>query len=99
MQYSKYIEQPELLDELRELLANVPTYAENWPSSEITSNTYRLYARRTPANEATQSLIDNIQVIIPISNRREKKAVDFQRLRLSHSEWGTAIEEISKKLD
>ena len=66
--YSKYIEQPELLDELRELLANVPTYVENWSSSEITSNTYRLYARRTPANKATQSLIDNIQATIPISN-------------------------------
>ena len=42
MHYSKYTKFPGLLDELRDLLRNVPTYVENWSSPIITADTYRL---------------------------------------------------------
>ena len=99
MHYSKYIEKPELLDELRLLLKEVPTYVTNWSSPEISSDTYRLYGRRTPANEATQNLINAIRSNISSENLREKQASDKQRLRLSLSDWGPASEETSKKLN
>ena len=99
MHYSKYIEKPELLDELRLLLKEVPTYVTNWSSPEISSDTYRLYGRRTPANEASQNLINAIRSNIPAENLREKHASDKQRLRLSLSDWGPASEETSKKLN
>ena len=53
MHYSKYIEYPELLGDLRVLLCNFPTYVQTWTSSQIYTDTYRLYGRRTTANEAT----------------------------------------------
>ena len=99
MHYSKYIEKPELLYELRLFLKEVSTYVTNWSSPEISSDTYRLYGRRTPANEATQNLINAIGSNISSENLGEKQASDKQRLRLSLSDWGPASEETSKKLN
>ena len=99
MHVSKYNESPELLDKLRDLLRNVPTYVTDWSSSEISSDTYRLYARKTPANEATRSFVDNIRSNIQNEDLREKLAIDKERIRLSHNEWGNASQETSKKLD
>ena len=58
MHYRKYTDFPGLLDELRDLLRNVPTYVENWSSPIITADTYRLYGRRVPANEATSDFVN-----------------------------------------
>ena len=99
MHYIKFTDKPELLDELRGLLHTVPTYVDNWSSPVITSDTYRLYSRRSPANEATQSFLSSVRANISNESLREKVAVDTQRLRLSHSEWTPASEETSKKLD
>ena len=99
MHHSQYIDHPELLDELRVLLHNVPTYVPTWTSPQISTDTYRLYGRRTPANEATQSFVDTIRANIPNEELREKAAVDTQRLRLSHIEWASASLDTSKKLD
>jgi hypothetical protein len=99
MHHSQYIEHPELLDELRVLLRNVPTYVPTWTSPQISTDTYRLYGRRTPANEATQIFVDTIRANIQNEVLREKAAVDTQRLRLSHIEWASASLDTSKKLD
>ena len=64
MHYSHYIEHPELLDYLRVLLPNVPTYNQTWTSSQISDDTYRLYGKMIPANEATQSFVDKIRANI-----------------------------------
>ena len=72
MNYSKYTEFPGLLDELRELLRNVPKYVENWSSPIITADTYCLYGRRVPANEATTDFINSIRANIPHTDLREK---------------------------
>ena len=84
MHYSQYIELPELLDDLRVLLCNVPTYVQTWTLSQIYTATYRLYGKRTPENEATQRFVDTILANILNIDLREKAAVDTQRLRLSH---------------
>ena len=99
MHYNELTDKPELLNELRDLLQIVPTFVDNWSSTVITSDTYRLYGRRSPANEATQSFLSSVRSNIPNDFLREKRAVDTQRLRLSHSEWVAANEDTSKKLD
>ena len=53
MHFNEFNDKPDLIEELRQLLRNVPTYVTNWSSPEISSDTYRLYGRKTPANEAT----------------------------------------------
>ena len=99
MHVSKYNDDPELLEELKILLRDVPTFVTDWSSSEISSDTYRLYARKTPANEATNSFVDNIRSNIQNENLREKSAIDKERIRLSHNEWANASQDTSKKLD
>ena len=37
MHYSQYIEHPELIDDLRVPLRNVPTYVQTWTSSQIST--------------------------------------------------------------
>ena len=97
--YNQFTENPNLLSELRELLHDVPRFVDTWTSPLITSDTYRLYGRRSPANEATQSFIQSIRSDIPSDFLREKRGIDTQRLRLSHSEWSQTQQETSKKLD
>ena len=99
MHYTKYNDNPNLLNELRHLLQNVPTYVDSWSSPIITSDTYRLYGRRSPANEATQCFIQSIRADIPSQFLREKSSIDSQRLRLSHSEWSPANEDTTERLD
>ena len=99
MNYSQHIEHPELLDDLRVLLRNVPTYVQTWTSSQISTDTYCFYVRRTPTNEATQSFVDTIRANILNVYLREKEAVDTQILILSHIEWASASLDTSKKLD
>ena len=98
MHVSKYNDDPELLEELKILLRDVPTFVTDWSSSEISSDTYRLYARKTPANEATNSFVDNIRSNIQNENLREKSAIDKERIRLSHNEWANASQDTSKNL-
>ena len=92
MHYSKYTEFPGLLDELRDFLRNVPTHFDNWSSPIITSDTYRLYGRRVPDNEATTYFINSIIENIPNTDLRDKKSIDTQRFRSSHNEWIIASE-------
>ena len=66
-------------------MRNVPTYVTNWSAPEITPDTYRLYGRKTLANEATRSLVENIRSNIDADQLREKLAVDRERIRLSHN--------------
>ena len=84
---------------MRDLLNDVPRCVDTWTSPLITSDAYRLYGRRSPANKATQSFIQSICSDIPTGFLQEKRAIDSQRLRLSHSEWSQAQQETSKKLD
>ena len=97
--YNQFTENLNLLSELRDPLHDVPRYIDTWTSPLITSDTYRLYGRRSPANEAIQSFIQSIRSDIPTDFLQEKRAIDTQRLRLSHSEWSEAQQETSKTLD
>ena len=82
MHYSHYIEHPELLDNLRVILRNVPTYVQTWTLSQISTDAYRFYGKRKPANEATQSFVDTICANKLKVYLRDKLAVYTQRLRL-----------------
>ena len=97
--YNQFTENLNLLSELRDPLHDVPRYIDACTSPFITSDTCRLYGRRSPASEATQSFIQYIRSDVPPDFFREKRAIDTQRLRLSHSEWSQAQQETSKKLD
>ena len=61
MHYSHFDDDSDLLEEFKSRLCNVPTYVPNWSSPEISPDTYRLYGRKIPANDATRNLIDNIR--------------------------------------
>lgn len=101
MHYSVFQQNPALLDELRNLLQTVPTYVDTWESQEITSDTYRLYGRKTPANEATRSFLNSQRTRLSSTPGQlfERSSIDEQRLKLSHGEWTNATVEISAKLD
>ena len=71
-----------MLDNLRVILRNVPTYVQTWTLSQISTDAYRFYGKRKPANEATQSFVDTICANKLNVYLREKLAVDTQRLRL-----------------
>ena len=97
--YSCFDNDSDLLEEFKSLLRNVPTYVPNWSSPEITPDTYRLYGRKIPANDATRNLIENIRSNITSDQLREKASVDKERIRFSHGEWIIASAETSRKLD
>ena len=99
MYYSNYIDNPNLLSELINLLQVVPTCVDDWTSSIISSETYRLYGKRSSANIASQSFLQSIRINISPQHLREKNSIDTQRLQLSHSEWSPAIQDIFTKLD
>ena len=63
--YHQLKENTNLLCELRDLLHDVSRYVDIWTSSLIISDTFRLYGRRSPSNEATQSFIYFIYSVIP----------------------------------
>ena len=77
----------------------VMSYISNWTSPKISPDTYRLYGRKTPANEATRNLVETIRSNISHDYLRENSAIDDERIRLSHNEWTVASEETSRKLD
>ena len=79
MHFNSFNDNTELLDEFRQLLRNVPTYVPNWTSPEISPDTYRLYGRKTPANEATRNLVETIRSSIPHDHLRESSAIDKER--------------------
>ena len=92
-------ESPYLLSEWRDILDDVPRYVDTWTSPLTISDKYRLYGRRSPANEASQSFIQSIHSHIPMEVLQEKRAIDTQRLRFSHNEWSQVQQEISKMLN
>ena len=68
MHFSCFNDDIQFLNEFKDLLRNVPTYVTNWSAPEITSDTYRLYGRKTPANEGTKDpllrILDLILMLI-----------------------------------
>ena len=96
MHHSKYSDN--ILTELRDLLRTVPTYVDNWDSSEIGNDTYRLYGKKLPAIEATCNYIISIKNSMPTNNLREKCAVDVEKIRHSHRDWLPAQSTTSKIL-
>ena len=96
LHHSMYTDQ--IVNELKHLLSEVPTYVRNWQSQAIGNNTYRLYGKKTPAIEATQNFITTIRTTIPSSQRQEKKAVDVQKIQNSHVDWLPAQQSTSNAL-
>ena len=96
LHHSKYT--TDNISELKELLRTVPRYVQNWESTDIDNNTYRLYGKKNPAIEATKNYINSIKSTISASNIREKKAVDIEKVRNSHRDWLPAQSSTSKIL-
>ena len=96
MHHSMYTE--DLLNKLRDLLSTVPIFVDNWDSEEIGMDTYRLYGKKAPAIEATCNFINSIKNTMSNNDYREKRAVDLEKIRQSHSDWLTAQPTTSKIL-
>ena len=47
----------DILDKIWQVLNNVPSYVDAYENPLITSDTYRLYGRKSPANKATTSFV------------------------------------------
>ena len=75
--YSKFEEEPDLIDEFVRLVSENFTFVDNWNDEQITPSTYRLYGRRVPAKEAARQFIERVRRSFePNQLLREKKAED-----------------------
>ena len=88
-----YTNHPELIKEFRELCEKVFTFVPSWNSDVIDPNTYRLYGKKLPAQEATKLYIEQTRNFLRKTEMRERKADDVQNPRYSHCEWQLAIEQ------
>ena len=61
MHPSKYNEDPSILEEFEHLLKNTCTFARDCSSSDITPNTFHLYAKIFPAKEGTKLYQDQVR--------------------------------------
>ena len=75
------------------------TFVPSWNSDVIDPNTYRLYGKKLPAQEATKLYIEQTRNFLRETEMRERKADDVQNPRYSHCEWQPATEQKIKKLN
>ena len=99
MHYMEYEEDPSLLDEFKNLLPETCTFVDSWSSPEITPSTYRLYGRRSPANDATNQFVSVVRQSITSCDLRERQSDDVEKSRYSHSEWSHASISTKNALD
>ena len=99
MHPSKYDENPDLIDEFETLVSDVFSFAPTWQDPLITTQTYRLYARKTPARQAESAFIEQVKSTINAADRVESIALDEQRQINSRADFARASEEITIALD
>ena len=71
MHYSSYTDN--ILDELQQLLNDVPSYVEKWEDPLIIPDMYRIYGRKSPANKAITSFVNAMKTKYPQEELKERK--------------------------
>lgn len=88
-----------LLPEFARLYNDVFTFVDDWSSKEIDPNTHRLYGRKVPAQEATELYVQQVRKFLPSNEIRKRISEDTENPLYSHSEWYSASNYTTKKLN
>ena len=99
MSPQSYIENPKLLETFKSLLSTCCTFVSSWDSHEITPDVHRIYGKKHPAREASDTYVNQVKSHLNISDYVEVKSQDVQLSYNSHEEWQTATERTSKYLN
>ena len=94
-----YEENPDLIDEFKELISRVCTFVPNWSSPLITPNTFRLYSKKAPAKRAALDYINAVRNTYLPHQIRHSTSNDVQNPQNSHQEWQLASESTRLILD
>ena len=98
MNYKEFHLNPELLDEFERLCNNF-TFVDSWTNSAITPSTFRIYSKQIPAKQASKDFIISVKAHIPVTERKEKKAIDLEKRRFSNQDWTQASSQIISHLE
>ena len=101
MHPSKYLSEPSILQEFENLLKTTCTFVTDWSDPVITNNTFRLYAKKFPAKEATKLYQDQVRatMINNISGLRSRHCIDIEKQANCREDWLNASESTSNALD
>ena len=99
MNYRKFSEYPELVDEFVRLCSDSFTFVDSWDDPKITMSTMRLYSKRVPARDASKEFVNRVRRRVEVGSRIERNAEDVMKNRYSHQDWRSASENVSTKLD
>ena len=94
-----YEKNPVLIDEFENLLSSTCTFVSSWDDDRITPSTYRLYGKRMPAKEATDSYIHQVKNQLEENMVNERVSVDIMMAHGTQSGWTDAPETTSNYLD
>ena len=88
-----------LLDEFSHLCSTVFKFVDDWDAEEITPTTVRLYGKKHPGRQATQSFVQQVKETLPANEVIERVADDVECAQMSHQEWHPATDRTSAKLN
>ena len=89
----------EILDEFKELVSNECTFVDSWDDPIITPDVFRVYGKKLPAREASESYISQVKNLLDPSQYVECESNDLQNQRSSLTEWIPANDYIRNLLD
>ena len=99
MNYKELANNPHLIDEFEELCSQNFTFVNNWNHESIEPSTFRVYSRKVPAVAAAREFIANVRRKIPAADIITRLSKDIQKARYTTSDWRTATDEVSSKLE
>ena len=101
MSKAQYIENPQVIDELKCLLKDNCTWVDSWDSPEIPNNAIRCFGMRKPAQRAEARYIDQVRLECFRQNKSflTIKATDLQQAQQSHAPWTPATSLVISQLN
>ena len=100
MNYREFINDPTLVDEFINMASDTFSFVDNWDNELIVPSTFRVYSKRVPAVDAAREFIDNVtRTVTNPGELRVRKSVDTQKSRYTTSDWRTATQDTSNKLE